>query len=217
MEISESLKSTENSLRDLFSFVLSKKLGVEWYRSCGVSADRISQWDERRQTDEIKFGHSDPRLIYYADFYDLKTILKKNWDNGLSEVFKNLKEIEVLLDLLDEIRNPEAHRRELLPYQKHLAIGISGKIRSDITGYFSNMETGDSFYPRLECIQDNLGNTWSIGEYRMKLTGCILRPGDYLQFKVSATDPMGDALEYAFFGQRAWEINPYGTILASLN
>jgi len=198
MEISESLKSTENSLRNLFNFVLSKKFGVEWYQSCGVSEERVSQWDERRLTDEKKFRHSDPRLIYYADFYDLKTILKKNWSNGFSEVFGKLKEIEVLLDLLDDIRNPEAHRRELLPYHKHLAIGISGKIKSDITGYFSKMETGDSFYPRLECVQDNLGNTWSAGESKTKLTGCLLRPGDYLQYKASATDPVGDFLEYRF-------------------
>ncbi|WP_319587232.1 hypothetical protein [uncultured Desulfobulbus sp.] len=198
MDISDSLKSTENSLRDLFNFVLSKQIGVEWCRSCGVTMDRISQWDERRLLDEKKLGHCDPRLIYYADFYDLKTILKKNWANGLSEVFGKLKEIEVLLDLLNEIRNPEAHRRELLPYQKHLAIGISGKIKSDITGYFSKMETGNSFYPRFECIQDNLGNTWSIGEHKMISTGSILRPGDYLQFKVSATDPLGDDLEYTF-------------------
>jgi hypothetical protein len=199
MDISESLKSAENSLRDLFAFVLSRKLGTEWVRSCGVSDDRILQWQGRKLIDEKKFGYSDPRLIYYSDFYDLKTILKTNWNSGLSEVFGKLKEIEVMLDLLDEIRNPDAHRRDLLPFQQHLAIGISGKIRATITRYFSKMETGDSFYPRIESIQDSLGNTWCIGECTPLDTVHTLRPGDQLQFKVSGTDPLGEQLEYAVF------------------
>lgn len=197
MDVSESLKSAENSLRDLFNFVLSKELGQGWENSCGVSDARVKQWEERRLVDEKKFGSSDPRLIYYADFYDLKVILKKNWDKGLSRVFGKLKELEVLLDLLEELRNPDAHRREMLPFQKHLAIGISGKIRSEITGHFSNMETGHSYYPRLESVQDSLGNTWAIGQRANLATGCVLRPGDQLQFKVVGSDPQGERIEFA--------------------
>lgn len=68
MSVSESLKSAENSLRDLFNFILSKELGNEWVNSCGVSKERIKRWEERKLVDEQKFGHSDPRLIYYAVF-----------------------------------------------------------------------------------------------------------------------------------------------------
>lgn len=197
MDTSESLKSAENSLRDLFNFILSKELGQEWVSSCGVSEERVRQWEERRLVDEKKFGYSDPRLIYYADFYDLKTILKKNWNKGLSQVFGKLKELEVLLELLEELRNPDAHRREMLPYQKHLAVGISGKIRAAITGYFSRMETGQSYYPRLESVQDSLSNAWAIGQQGTLVTGCVLRPGDQLQFKVTGSDPLGEKIEFA--------------------
>ncbi|WP_444906098.1 hypothetical protein ACJJIR_16005 [Microbulbifer sp. SSSA008] len=196
MDISDSLKYAENSLRDLLNFILSKQFGADWFYSCGVSDKRIEQWEERKNIDEKKFGYSDPRIIYYADFYDLKTILKKCWDKGFSDVFGKWKEIEVLLNILEELRNPDAHRRDLLPYQKHLAIGISGKIRAEITEYFSNMETGESYYPRIESVQDSLGNTWAIGERNPHDTSCILRPGDQIQFNVAGTDPKGDSLEY---------------------
>jgi len=201
MDISEVLKQVENSLRDLLNYLLTNELGDDWCLKSGVSKERIKIWQERKEIDEKKFGHSDPRLIYYADFYDLKTIIKKSWGKGISSVFGKLKELEVYLDCLDELRNPEAHRREFLPYQKQLALGISGKIRTQITEYFSNMETGDSYYPRIESVQDSLGNTWSSGSPKNKNTKSSLRPSDLLQFTISATDPMGEELQYTVLPQ----------------
>ncbi|MEX2411082.1 MAG: hypothetical protein WD607_06860 [Candidatus Paceibacterota bacterium] len=197
MELTESLKIAENSLRDLINYILTKKFGSNWYDSCGLDNKRIKVWKGRKLTDDKKLGTSEPRLIYYSDIYDIKPIIKNNWDFGFSDVFKKLREIQVFLDLLESFRNPEAHRRELLPYQKYLAIGISGKIRSDVTRYFSEMETGDAYYPRLESVQDSLGNNWSIGERNPLMTGNTLRPGNQLQFKVSATDPLGEILLFA--------------------
>lgn len=197
MDISETLKSAENSIRDTISFVLTKKYGADWPSYSGISEQRLAQWQEKRTAEEKKLGRSDPRIIYYSDFYDLQTLIKKNWDNGLSEVFGKQREIEVLLEILEEIRNPDAHRRELLPHQKHLAIGISGRIRTTITEYFSKMETGESYYPRIECVQDNFGNSWTLGDGSPLATGRSLRPGDVIEFSVSATDPLGEVLEFA--------------------
>jgi len=199
MEHSEALKAAENAIRDLYNFILPSQLGESWLQICGVTAERIGKWQERQQEDDNKFGSYDPRVIYYADFYDLKTILRKNWDKGLSSVFGNLRETEVLLDILADLRNPDAHRRELLPYQRHLAIGISGKIRTNISGYLSNMETRDSYYSKLESVQDSLGNTWSIGDRNPLPTGCVLRVGDNIQFQVSGSDPKGEPVEFALF------------------
>lgn len=196
MDVTESLKMAENSIRDLLNYLLTKKLGDEWYKNCGITNQRITQWEEKRRIETEKFDCCDSRLVYYADFYDLQTIIKKNWNHGISEVFGKLKELEALLDILHDIRNPNAHHRELLPYQKHLAIGISGKIRTQITGYFSKMETGESYYPRIESIQDSLGNTYSIGNSKTFATKRILRPGDQIQFQVSGSDPLGEEIEY---------------------
>lgn len=199
MELSESLKSSENAIRDLFGFILSAKHGNDWVKSCGVSENRITKWKERQIEDQKKYNRCDPRLVYYADFYDLKTILKKNWEYGLSNVFGNLKEMEVFLDVLGDLRNPDAHRRELLPYQKHLILGMGGHIKTSISRYYSVMETRDSYYSRIESIQDSLGNTWSLGDRNPYLTNCIVRPVDNIQFQVSAFDPSDGKISYGLF------------------
>lgn len=196
MDITEHLKSCENSLRDLFHYILSNKFGENWIDLCGVSSDRIQQWKDRQIEDERRFCHYEPRLIYYADFYDLKNILKKNWDKGLSQVFSKYKNYEVFLNLLNEFRNPDAHRRELLPYQKHLIVGISGKIRTDITRYFSMIDTSESYYPRIESVQDSVGNTWAMGKSEAFDKQKVLRPGEQVQFKVSGTDPKGEPISF---------------------
>lgn len=59
------------------------------------------------------------------------------------------------------------------------------------------METGESYYPRIESVQDSLGNTWTIGQQHNSNTGGVLRPGDQLQFKVTGSDPLGENIEFA--------------------
>lgn len=197
MEVSSSLKAAENSIRDTISYILSGKFGADWPTKSGISSDRLSGWKEKQAIEEKKLGRFDPRVIYYADFYDLKTLISRNWTNGLNAVFGKQKEILVLLDILEEFRNPEAHRRELLLHEKQLAMGISGRIRTDISEYFSKMETGESYYPRLECVQDSYGNSWALGEQNPRPTGRSLRLGDVIEFSVSGNDPRGERLEFA--------------------
>jgi len=199
MELSESLKSTENSIRDLIGYVLRQRLGNDWVHGCGVTDNRISKWQERQIEDQKKYNRCDSRLIYYADFYDLKTIIIKNWELLFFNIFSNKKEMDVFLDILAELRNPDAHRRELMPYQKHLVLGIGGHIRTAISKYFSDMETRDSYYSRVESVQDSLGNSWSLGDRNPFPTKCVVRSGDNIQFQVSASDPMDGKLTYGLF------------------
>jgi hypothetical protein len=145
IDITQALKDTENALRDFISSVLQKKFGGNWVEQCGVSPERIKRWQERKVEEEKrqKFGVIEERLIYYADFYDLKTILKKHWVGEFSEGLGDWKTMEVWLDELGRLRDPEAHRRELLPHQKHLAVGIAGEIRTRIVRYRSKQETSE--------------------------------------------------------------------------
>src|SRR5690606_10696484 len=159
MDITQTLKNTENDLRDLISFQLKIKFGIDWPNKCGLSPERITKWFERQNEEKKRIGINDTRIIYYADFYDLKTIISKNWEKCFKDVFNDKKQFELFYSILEEFRNPDAHRRELLPYQKNLAIGISGEIRSQITSFFSKMDTGESYYPRIEFAQDSLGNS----------------------------------------------------------
>jgi Swt1-like HEPN len=197
MEIGQVLKDTENSLRDFIALILSEKLGSDWVDKCGVSPERICKWKERKETESKRqeAGAVDERLIYYADFYDLKTIFKKHWQY-FAPVFDDLKTMEVWLSEFEKLRDPDAHRRELLPHQKNLLLGISGELRTKIARYRSKQDTSESYYPRIEFASDNLGNSWKFGDSKIIRTGITLRPIELLEFIITASDPFGESIEY---------------------
>jgi hypothetical protein len=199
MDVTQTLKDAENSLRDFIGYILNKSFGPDWEQKCGVSDDRLNKWRERKESEKKrqKAGACDERLIYYADFYDLETILKKHW-NLFSEALGDLKTTEVWLTALEKLRDPDAHRRELLPHQKSLILGVSGELRTKIARYRSSQETADSYYPRIEFAADNLGNTRKYGESYQIRTGMRLRPGDVLEYVVTASDPLEEPILYQY-------------------
>ena len=79
MDVTQALKDAENGLRDFIGCVLKRKLGPEWVQKCGVSPERIKIWNERKlvESRRQRTGVVEERVLYYADFYDLQTILQK--------------------------------------------------------------------------------------------------------------------------------------------
>lgn len=207
MDVSQTLKDVENALRDFIAQVLHESLGDEWVARCGVSNERIEKWTERREVESKRqdTGTVEERIIYYADFYDLKSILHRNWSGEFSKAFGEWKTMEVYLTLLEKFRDPDAHRRELLSHQKHLIIGIGGEIRNKIIQYRSKNETGEDYFPRIESARDNFGNMWIPGRMPFCSTNVTLRVGDILEFVVTASDPQGLELEYQIAYQRPWQ------------
>lgn len=166
-----------------------------------MTEDRITRWKDRKEAEakRQKTGVVEERLIYYADFYDLRTILKKHWDGEFKAAFEDWKVLEVWLDELEKLRDPDAHRRELLPHQKHLILGISGDIRIRIVKYRSKRETSEDYYPRIESLRDNLGNIFTYGDISEVSSRMKLRVGDSIEFVITAIDPMGESLQYGIF------------------
>jgi len=162
MDVTQALRDTENTLRDFIAATLERSLGREWLGSCGVTPDRIAKWRERQSEEQRRqeAGVVDERLLYYADFYDLKTILKKHWQGDFSEALGEWRRFEVLFDELARYRDPDAHRRELLPHQQSLVLGIAGDIRSRLVRWHSRRESVDDCFPRIESARDSLGNLW---------------------------------------------------------
>ena len=197
MDVTQALKDTENSLRDFIAAVLSKRFGDAWAEKCGVSEQRITAWRERKQVEEKRqvSGVVEERLIYYADFYDLKTILQKHWSSDFFPVFGDWRTMEVWLTEMGRLRDPDAHRRELLPHQKHLVLGIAGEIRTRLIRYRSKMETSEDYFPRIESARDSLGNISIYGQ--TERSDHLLRPGDFIEFIITASDPIGGNLQYA--------------------
>jgi hypothetical protein len=216
-DATQALRDAENSLRDFIAFILASQR-TDWIDHCGVAAERVAKWKERKSIEEARqeAGVVDERLIYYADFYDLKTILKKNWSGVLSSALGDWKTFEVYLSELEKIRDADAHRRELLPHQKHLILGISGEIRNRIVRYRSKMETPDDCFPRIESARDSLGHIWvpnNGSSLKCVVTGAALHPGDILEFVVTATDPEDLPLEYAVgyahSPNSSWQSDPH--------
>lgn len=199
MDITQAMKDTENALRDFITEVLSQQYGENWVQKCGVTDDRMKVWQQRKENEHYRHESCavEERLIYYSDFYDLQTILAKNWQHFAS-AFGDLKTFRVLLSQLEKFRDPDAHRRELMLHQKHLALGICGEIRNKIIQYRSKQETEKDYYPRIESIRDSLGNVWMpYSNYGVSLfTGLRLRVGDAISFQVAAFDPLGEQLLY---------------------
>lgn len=206
MNVNDALREVENSLRDFISQKLFENYKEDWLSRCGISQNRIEAWKRNKEVEEKKqkYGTSDERLIYYSEFYDLQTLVEKNWEL-FGEVFGKKKEFSLFMKFLNDYRNPDAHKRELLPHQKHLVIGMSGEIRNRITIYRSNQDTGDSYFPRIENVRDNLGNSWVPGNLKVVITKNVLRPGDKLEFVVSANDPMEEPIMYCLLGKNEWQ------------
>lgn len=197
IDVTQALKDTENSLRDFIASVLFKKFGTNWIEQCGVTPERIKRWEESKSIEEKRqeFGVVEERLIYYAEFYDLKTILNKHWTE-FSDALGDKKAMEVWLDELGRFRDPDAHRRELLPHQKHLAVGIAGEIRTRLVRYRSKQETSEDYFPRIESARDNYGSIIITNEYKALFTKIALRPNDIIEFVITASDPLDDIIEY---------------------
>lgn len=225
MDISQALKDTENSLRDFIAATLHKKHGDNWVDNCGVPEERINHWKSRKADEERrqKSGVVEERLLYYADFYDIRTILHKNWGKlpDFSSAFGDWKTMEVWLSELEKLRDPDAHRRELLPHQKNLALGIAGEIRTRIIRYRSKQETIEGYFAKIESARDSLGNIWTPASdsfQQIVKTGMTLRVGDTIDFVITASDPLGDTLFYSIVPKnrdRLWQEENYGSWIVS--
>ena len=197
LNVSSALTATENVLRNFIAAVMNRELGPQWEDQLGVTPERLLKWCERRaeEAKRMSTGNLETRLLYFADFTDLKTIISKNWEL-FKDVFGEKRRFDVLLSILEDYRNPEAHRRGLLPFQEQLVAGVCGEIRTQVARYRSRLETSEDCFPRIESAFDNYGQLFP----RETNEGAIptLRVGDQIQITVIASDPEGRPLEYRF-------------------
>ena len=211
MDITEALRRTENSLRDFIEQAFRTKHGDNWVNLCGINTAQIKKWEaaKLKEQKKQKYGVVEPRLIYYADFYDLYPILKSNWTHTFELIFGvDYNTMDVWLEALRTVRNQEAHGREILEHQKYMALGAAGEIRTRLIRYRSKMETAEDYFPRIERVNDDIGNVWTTGQEKVVKTYAVLRSGDLITFTITASDPHGATLEYCIvlphFGALEW-------------
>ena len=159
-----------------------------------VPEERIIKWKEKRDI-ESKTRNGiilENRLLYYSDFYDLRTIVHKNWDLFLP-ILKDKKRFEVFFSEVEDFRNTLAHGRSLTSNQEFLLRGIVSDLKNLITIYHNKNEMKDDFFIEILKINDSLGNIWEANKNDPRP---ILRVGDDYELIVEANDPKNREIEY---------------------
>ncbi len=200
-EVGESLVAAENALRDLVESALGGE--ADWIRTSGLSEDRIAKISARQQQEVASrgggVGNVEKRLLYYTELYDLQTIINKHWQK-FAACLGDKRAFMAMFDRLEDFRNPDAHGRELLPFERHLVIGISGEIRNRVAIYRSGSGPTKEYFPHIESIRDQFGHVVSGSAQGNNLTrtGIILRPGDEVIFELRAWDPEAVSFRWRF-------------------
>lgn len=196
----------EQALRQLVTAVLSARDGIEWLEK-NFTEEQLVVW-RRKQNDEQlargRRGHAEAAssLLHYSELRELRSVIIDQWSRGFSLAFNKLKpeELKVLLLRFEDLRIPQAHSRELLPFEKDLVSGIAGDIRNRVTIYMSSQDPAGEYWPRVESVTDSFGKSASNpGEAVNSIqTGLTLRPGDVVTYTCRATDPQGRELVWYF-------------------
>lgn len=202
LEPSIALSTCENALRYLMGHVFLKKYGAEWIEEVTTEKQRQG-WPGRVQAEQKTrerrgVAETDAPGLTYANMYDLLVIAKKYWP----DLQPALRDAYPLLERMEKLRNPTAHSRPLVPFERELLSGIAGQIRNQVTLYMSTQDPAGDIYPRMESAVDCFGHRLTghagpIAEiFDGKVTGAIVHPGDRVQVTVTGTDPQDRALEW---------------------
>lgn len=197
------LRDIENVLRTNIQFILKDKYGDSWEKKLGVSENRINKWKERKEEEKKRLNGKEleSRLLFYSDFYDLKEIISKNWD-VFEKIFKNKKEFEYQMEMLESFRNPNAHNRDLLEHQKYLLVGIVGEIKSNILEYRGSIEKEDTYFLNVNSISINGKIYNSFGYVNLEKP---LRIGDRLDIVLYVSAPPNQKVFYSLINKEEWQ------------
>lgn len=182
----------ENLLRTIILEFLGENL--EEYK---VPDERTKKWNEKKEVETKKNKNIcfENRLIYYADFYDLETIISKNWER-FQLVFLNKKRFEVFFKEIENYRNSVMHGRSLTKSQNLILEGILLDQKNLKTIYHNKNEMKEDYFIRINRITDNIGNIW---DDKLNSNKPLLRVGDEYELLIEATDPLDREIIYELF------------------
>ena len=121
------IRKAERKIRQFIDLILTARYGPEWPRS--LMPDRAEEWEARRQID-ARQGLKVYRLIEYADFPELASIIKDRWQDGFAGKAKKPSSVTKLIHALAPHRNYEFHSRPVTPEQLIAIVQLAFKIES---------------------------------------------------------------------------------------
>lgn len=188
------INTAESDLRALIREVL----GDEWLArsNCDKARLEAKREEERKRRPGAVIQEE---LLFYTEFHEIKSIILRNWDE-FATVWRSKRYFESVFDRLEDFRNPDAHSRQLLPFEEHLVLGLSGEIRNTITLHRSTAAVTGEHYPIVELIEDSLGNRFVPTEEQQTGSGFKVpvkfSVGETVKFKLKAWDPQGRDLRW---------------------
>lgn len=191
----EAIRLIELDLRQLVRVVL----GLSWLSTaCETGVVDMARLEakvaDERGRRPAAVVSTDP--LDYTEFSQLQAlILEKQW-NAFAPALGKRKHIEAYLSKISGFRNPTMHARALLPFEEYLVLGISGELRNRIAIYRNTLEHSSMYYPVVDSITDNFGNTHDGVTNAITLTGVRLEIGETITFTCRATDPMNRELTW---------------------
>ncbi|MCF4100043.1 hypothetical protein L1I30_00045 [Gillisia sp. M10.2A] len=204
----------ENNLR----LIITDVIGSNDNTNYKVSDKRIQSWKEKRETERKKYKEVliENRILYFSDFYDLKTIIHKNWEK-FSDILGEKKRFETFFDEIEKYRNTLAHGRRLTTSQENLLNGITSDLKNAITVYRNKNEMIEDFFIRIINVSDNLGNSWP--EKLSKRAQPQLRVGDEYELIVDANDPKDRGIRYSLSsnGKKIVDVQESNRLIFNVN
>jgi hypothetical protein len=198
-DLSQSISAAENALRELIDGVLTESIGQNWLPASGLSPERQDSASARRDEEARRRSPVQPHsvLIDYLELSDLATIVDKQWDRrpAFAKVLGRKARFKADMERLIQFRNPQMHGRDLVPYEAHLAHGISGEIRARVTKWRTERTDEQRFFPRIERVTDSFGQVATRSNVPR---GKVLKPGDIVEFRCEAFDPHGAPIDWAW-------------------
>ena len=198
----ESIAAAEADLRSLIRLLLIDNATADWLAMSGLTEGRLQTIRERIEAEPKRrpgtVSEVDPTR--YLDFYDLGTIIKRNWGKFKDALGPRQSEFFFYFSRLADLRDPDAHNRLLLPFEMELVAGIAGEIRNRVTIFRSTMGPNKEYYPNIETVVDSLGTRFERPNSAHPLfieSGIELRVGDVIKFMCSGWDPNGRELNWA--------------------
>ncbi|MGW2130596.1 hypothetical protein [Streptomyces coelicoflavus] len=187
IEPSLAVQTVEIALREL----IRRVLGPEWSQKRGapdLERLREKQEEDRKRRDGAIINDD---LLAYTELYSLTQIIEKNWES-FKPAFGDSARTKVFLGILADFRNPVAHSRQLLPFERELLSGAAGQLRNQVSLFLSRDDGPHRYYPSIESVTDSFGHlAGSSYDADRFHTGTRLNVGDRVAYHCMATDPRG--------------------------
>lgn len=189
------IKAYENTLKHIIVDVL----GASDKTNYNISDDIKEKWLEKRNFESLKSTGSlnERRIIFYADFYDLKIIIKNNWEK-FEPIFKSKERFLVFFDEVNDYKNAIDLGLSLTKSQEEILSGIIADVKNSHTIYSNKNSNRNDYFVLINQVTDNVGTVWN-NVTSEEVKNPVLTVGDEYELLVEANDPKDREIEYEIY------------------